>query len=119
MNAATVSTEFRTAARIAADEQLAAASERGQPLPGDWTVVEASDVVPLALHQVVRLAIDPVHPRLKRGDCGTVIHMHDVPEVAYEVEFAVPEGRPISEVFHRSALASIDESHSQPVHHSV
>ncbi len=44
-----VRNEFRTPARIAADEEIASAAERGLPLPGVWEDVLPADGVNVSL----------------------------------------------------------------------
>ena len=45
------------------------------------------------LLEVVRLTADIPAEGLRRGDVGTIVEVLEVPELAYEVEFADAQGR--------------------------
>jgi Domain of unknown function (DUF4926) len=48
------------------------------------------------LHEVVELAVDLLDEDLPAGTVGTVVHIFDKPNRAYEVEFTDGNGRTIA-----------------------
>jgi hypothetical protein len=52
----------------------------------------------LSLYDVVRLAVDLPEDGLQAGAIGTVVEIFDVPQRAYEIEFADDSGTTIAQL---------------------
>jgi len=52
----------------------------------------------MELHDVVELAVDLPDEGLAAGSVGTVIHVFDKPDLAYEVEFTDENGKTLAMV---------------------